>query len=75
MSKKEIKQLIIIIIIGFINIEIAFSITSLCGITNTIIIKTFTVINNEITWEVIIFWILSLIEASGYKYIIIDRNS
>lgn len=75
MSKKEIKQLIIIIIISLINIGIAFSITSLCGITNTIIIKTFTVINNEITWEIIIFWILSLIETSSYEYIIIDRIS
>lgn len=75
MSKKEIKQLIIIIIIGLINIGIAFSITTLCGITNTIIIKTYTVINNEITWEIIIFWILSLIEASSYEYIIIDRFS
>lgn len=67
MSKSEIKELIAIIIFSIINTFIAFTITNLLGISNTIVFRTFSAIYGDITWEVIIFMGLSLIEAIIYE--------
>lgn len=63
MSKLELKELAIIIILSLINIIIAFQITNLFGITNIIIIQTFSVIYGTITGEVVIFLGLLFIES------------
>lgn len=63
MSKSEIKELIAIIIFSIINTFIAFSITNFLGISNTVVFRTFTAMYGDITWEVIIFMGLSLLEA------------
>ena len=67
MSKSEIKELIAIIIFSIINTFIAFTITKLLGISNIIIFRTFSAMYGDITWEVIIFMGLSLIEAITYE--------
>lgn len=60
MFKSELKELLVVVIFSIINIALSFIITNLLGITNTIIIKTFSAIYGDITWEVIIFMGLSL---------------
>lgn len=67
MSKSEIKELIAIIIFSIINTFIAFSITSFLGISNIVVFGTFTAMYGDITWEVIIFMGLSLLEALIYE--------
>ncbi len=66
MSKGEIKQTIVILLFGVINTVISFSITSFFGFSNVIIFHSFSVIYGDITWEVIIFLGLSLIETLIY---------
>lgn len=66
MSKLEIKELSFMIVFCIINSIIAFVITGALGITNTIIIKSFSTIYGDITWEVVIFMGLLLIESIIY---------
>lgn len=68
MSKDKIKELIGVIIFAIINISVAYLITVNLGIANTVVIRTFSALYSEITWEVIIFLGLSLIEAIIYEY-------
>lgn len=68
MSKKEIKDLIIFIIFSIINISIAYMITSYFGIQNIILYQSLTAMQYTITYEVIIFFVLSLVEASIYHF-------
>jgi hypothetical protein len=68
MSKDEIKEIIGVIIFAVINTLIAYLITINLGIANTVVIRTFSALYSEITWEVIIFLGLSLIEAIIYEY-------
>ena len=68
MSKSELKEIIGVVIFGVINTYIAFAITNFLGITNTIILKSFSAIYGDITWEVVIFLGLSLIQATIYEY-------
>lgn len=68
MSKKEIKDLIIFIIFSIINISIAYIITSYFGIQNIILYRSLTAMQYTITYEVIIFFVLSLVEATIYHY-------
>lgn len=68
MSKNKIKEIIGIIIFAIVNISIAYLITIKLGIVNTVVIRTFSALYSEITWEVIIFLGLSLIEAIIYEY-------
>ena len=68
MSKKEIKDLLIFIIFSIINISIAYMITSYFGIQNIIIYQSLTAMQYTITYEVIIFFVLSLVEATIYHY-------
>lgn len=66
MSKVEIKELIIMLIFSIINICIAYFITFSLGIQNTILYRTYTSIQQDITYEVLIFMFLSFIEAFIY---------
>ena len=68
MSKSELNEIIGVVIFGAINTFIAFAITNFLGISNTIILRTFSAIYGDITWEVVIFMGLSLIEACIYEY-------
>ena len=68
MSKKEIKDLLIFIIFSIINISIAYMITSYFGIQNIILYQSCTAMQYTITYEVIIFFVLSLVEATIYHY-------
>lgn len=67
MSSTEIKQLLFIILFITINLVISFLLTYFLGITNTAIYHPITSIINEITYEMIIFMILVLIESSIYE--------
>lgn len=67
MSSTEIKQLLFIILLITINLVISFLLTYFLGITNTAICHPITSIINEITYEMIIFMILVLIESSIYE--------
>lgn len=66
MSKVEIKELIIMLIFSIINICIAYFITFSLGIQNTILYRTYTSIQQDITYEVLIYMFLSFIEAFIY---------
>lgn len=68
MSKKEIKDLLIFIIFSIINISIAYMITSYFGIQNIILYQSLTAMQYTITYEIIIFFVLSLVEATVYHY-------
>lgn len=68
MSKNKIKELIRVIIFATLNILVAYLITVKLGIENTVIIRTFSALYGDITWEVIIFLGLSFIEAIIYEY-------
>lgn len=66
MSKVEIKELIIMLIFSIINICIAYFITFNLRIQNTILYRTYTSIQQDITYEVLIYMFLSFIEAFIY---------
>lgn len=66
MSKVEIKELIIMLIFSIINICIAYFITFSLGIQNTILFRTYTAVQQDITYEVLIFMFLSFIESFIY---------
>lgn len=63
MQKNEIKEIIIIIFLGLINLIISFSITNALGISNIIVIRTYSAIVGNMTWECIIFLLLYLFEG------------
>ena len=59
----KVKEVFLIITFAIINIFLAFTITNLLGISNIIVLKTFSAMYGDITWEVIIFFIFSIVEA------------
>ena len=63
----KIKEIFVVIIVAIINIIIAFSLTNLLGISNIVLFRTYTAMSGDITWEVIIFLTLSLIESIIYE--------
>jgi len=63
----KVREIFVIIIFAITNIIISFLITNLFGISNTVVFRTYSAISGEITWEVIIFFALSLIEAIIYE--------
>lgn len=67
MTKKEIIDIVYFSISSFINIVLSFFITTLFGISNTILLKSCSAIYGDITWEVIIFFTFSIIGASIYE--------
>ncbi len=64
MSNTKIKQLLFIILFVTINLVISFSITYSLGITNTVIYRSVTSMISEVTYEMVIFMLLALIESS-----------
>lgn len=67
MSNVKIKQFLFIILFIIINLVIAFSITNSLGIFNTVIYRSFTSMISEITYEMVIFMGLALIESGIYE--------
>ena len=61
------KEIIGIIIFCIINILIAYLITTSLGVKDTILYQSLTATNYTITYEVIIWFVLSLIEALIYE--------
>ena len=66
MSKNEVKELLLVILIMVVNFSIAFLITSCLGVQNTVICRTLTATTGDITYEILLFWIISIIECSVY---------
>lgn len=67
--KKDIKELIGVIIFSIINICIAYAITIPLGIQNVILYKSLTAMSYDISYEVIIWFILSFTEALIFENI------
>ncbi len=63
----KVKEIFLIIIFAIINIILSFIITNLLGISNPIVFRLFSVMYGDITWEVIIFFIFSIVEAFIYE--------
>lgn len=67
MSNSKIKQFIFIILFITINLLVSFFITNSLGIFNTVIYRSVTSMISEITYEMIIFMGLALVESSIYE--------
>lgn len=67
MSNTKIKQLLFIVLFVTINLVISFSITYSLGITNTVIYRSVTSMISEVTYEMVIFMLLALIESSIFE--------
>ena len=67
MSNVKIKQFLFIILFIAINLLVSFFMTNSLGIFNTVIYHSFTSMISEITYEMVIFMLLSLIESSIYE--------
>lgn len=63
----KVREIFVTIILAIINIMISFFMTNLLGISNTVVFRTYSAISGDITWEVIIFFALSLIEVIIYE--------
>lgn len=61
------KKNIGIILALLINIPIAYFITSILGIQNIVLLQSMTTLNYTITYEVIIWFVLILIEYVIYR--------
>lgn len=72
--KRDIKELIGIIAFSIFNIIIAYDITIALGIQNIILYKSLTAMSYDISYEVIIWFILSFIEAFVYEKIIQKKS-
>ncbi len=78
MNKKSFKKLFSILFFSILNIIIAFTITKILGISNIILLKTYMLTFGNVTFEVIIFLFLSLIEIilyELYKYLKNKNNN
>lgn len=64
MSKYEFKQLVVFIILSIINMCIAYLITTSLGIQNVVLYQTYTAMQHTITYEILIWFALSIISAS-----------
>lgn len=67
MNKKSFKELFSILFFSILNIIITFTITKILGISNIILLKTYMLTFGNVTFEVIIFLFLSLIEIILYE--------
>ena len=67
MEKLNVKELIGAIIFAVINGALSVVLTGLLGVYNITLVESATLINGTITYEVIIFFILSFIEALIYE--------
>ncbi len=69
MSKYEIKELLGAIAFAIVNVVIAYLITTEFGIQNIVLYESFaTAMQYTITYEVIIFMALSLVECLVYHF-------
>ena len=68
MSKYEIKELFASLVFSLINIAIAYLITTALGIQNVILYQSLTATQYVITYEIIIWFILSFIGVTFYHY-------
>lgn len=62
------KQILIFIVFFVIDLLIAYTITGLFGVQNTIIIQSFTSMG-DITYEVLICLLLVLVQSTIFDYI------
>ncbi len=63
----KIKEVVGIVIFSILNILVAYTITGKLGIQNIILFQSLTTMTYVITYEVIIWFVLSLIESSIYE--------
>lgn len=68
MSRYDLVETFIVLVISVINIGISYLITCSLGIQNVVLCHNVSSINGDITYEVIIFMFLAFIEASFYHY-------
>lgn len=64
------KKNLYIIFALLVNMFIAYSITSILGIENIVLFQPMTALNYTITYEIIIWYVLILIEYAIYKYLL-----
>lgn len=64
------KKNICTILALLLNIPIAYFITSILGIQNIVLLQSMVVLNYTITYEIIIWFVLILIEYVIYKSIL-----
>lgn len=65
------KKNILLIVALILNIFIAYGITTLFNIKNVVLFQSMTAMNYTLTYEVIIWFILILLEYAICKYILI----
>ena len=63
------KKNICIILALLLNIPIAYFITLILGIQNIVLLQLMTALNYTITYEIIIWFVLILIEYAVYKIV------
>lgn len=63
------KKNICTILALLLNIPIAYFITSILGIQNIVLLQSMTALNYTITYEIIIWFVLILIEYVIYKIV------
>ncbi len=68
MSIFKLKKVFFILIFSIINFFTAFFITTSLGLENTIILRTMSLLYGDITYEVVIFVLLAVIESSIYQF-------
>lgn len=68
MTKDDVKEMIFGLVISVINFAIAYFITYSLGIQNITIHHGITMLTTSITYEVVIFMMLSLVEATFYHF-------
>lgn len=63
------KKNILLVVSLILNIFIAYGITTLLNIKNVVLFQSITAMNYTLTYEVIIWFVLTLLEYAIYKYI------
>lgn len=61
---------IVLIIVLLLNVFISYGITTIFNIKNAVLFQPLTSMNYTLTYEVIIWFILTIFEYIVYKYII-----
>ena len=63
------KKNILLVVALILNIFIAYGITTLLNIKNVVLFQSIIVMNYTLTYEVIIWFVLTLLEYAIYKFI------
>lgn len=69
------KKNILLVVSLISNFFIAYGITTLFNIKNVVLFQSMTAMNYTLTYEVIIWFILTLLEYSVYKYIMLKYKN